>query len=40
MIDLHMHTSYSDGTDTIEELLLKAQKRKDRDYIDLRIKTN
>jgi len=28
MIDLHMHTSYSDGTDTVEELLLKAQKEK------------
>lgn len=28
MIDLHMHTHYSDGTDTVEELLLKAEKEK------------
>lgn len=25
MIDLHMHTVYSDGTDTVEEILKKAQ---------------
>ena len=24
MIDLHMHTKYSDGTDTLKELLKKA----------------
>lgn len=28
MIDLHMHTIYSDGTDSIEELLEKAQNAK------------
>ncbi len=28
MIDLHMHTTYSDGTDTVKELLKNAQKRK------------
>ena len=28
MIDLHMHTNYSDGTDTVEELLLKAENKK------------
>lgn len=27
MIDLHMHTKYSDGTDTVTELLKKAQER-------------
>ena len=26
MIDLHMHTSYSDGTDTLEELLINSKK--------------
>lgn len=26
MIDLHMHTKYSDGTDDIIEFLKKAQK--------------
>ena len=26
MIDLHIHTNYSDGTDTVEELLKKAEK--------------
>ena len=25
MIDLHMHTTYSDGTDTVKELLEKAE---------------
>ena len=25
MIDLHMHTTYSDGTDTVKELLKKAE---------------
>lgn len=28
MIDLHMHTKYSDGTDSVEELLVKAEKEK------------
>lgn len=28
MIDLHTHTKYSDGTDTIEEYLQKAEKQK------------
>lgn len=28
MIDLHMHTNYSDGTDTLIELLKKAEERK------------
>lgn len=28
MIDLHIHTNYSDGTDTVEELLLKGEKEK------------
>lgn len=28
MIDLHIHSSLSDGTDTIEELILLAEKRK------------
>lgn len=28
MIDLHMHTSHSDGTDSVQELLLKAQMDK------------
>lgn len=28
MIDLHMHTIYSDGTDTVEELLEIAEKQK------------
>ncbi len=27
MIDLHTHTKYSDGTDTIEEYLIKAEKQ-------------
>ena len=26
MIDLHIHTIHSDGTDTVEELLLNAEK--------------
>ena len=26
MIDLHIHTTHSDGTDTLEELLNKANK--------------
>ena len=25
MIDLHMHTNHSDGTDTVEELLKNAE---------------
>lgn len=28
MIDLHVHTKYSDGTDTVEELLKKAEELK------------
>lgn len=28
MIDLHIHTDNSDGTDTVEELLKKAQNLK------------
>ena len=28
MIDLHMHTNHSDGTDTVEELLKKAEAKK------------
>lgn len=28
MIDLHMHTNYSDGTCTVRELLEEAQKKK------------
>ena len=28
MIDLHLHTTYSDGTDSIEEYLKKAEKQK------------
>lgn len=28
MIDLHIHTTYSDGTDTIQELLKKAEEKK------------
>lgn len=28
MIDLHLHTNYSDGTDTVEELLEKAEQQK------------
>lgn len=28
MIDLHLHTTYSDGTDTVEELLQNAEKLK------------
>ena len=27
MIDLHTHTMYSDGTDTLEEYLTKAQEK-------------
>lgn len=27
MIDLHMHTTYSDGTDTLKEVLQKAQRK-------------
>ena len=26
MIDLHMHTNYSDGSDSVKELLMKANK--------------
>ena len=25
MIDLHLHTNYSDGTDTVKELLVNAE---------------
>lgn len=28
MIDLHLHTNCSDGTDTVEELLEKAEQNK------------
>lgn len=28
MIDLHLHTNYSDGTDTVEELLENAERQK------------
>lgn len=28
MIDLHMHTNYSDGTDSVQELLEKAENKK------------
>ncbi len=28
MIDLHIHTTYSDGTDTVKELLEKAENKK------------
>ena len=28
MIDLHMHTTYSDGSNTVEEVLEKAEKLK------------
>lgn len=28
MIDLHLHTNYSDGTDTVKELLLNAELKK------------
>lgn len=28
MIDLHLHTRYSDGTDTVSELLINAEKKK------------
>ena len=27
MIDLHIHTIYSDGTDSVEELLKKAEDK-------------
>lgn len=27
MIDLHIHTTYSDGTDSVEELLKKAEDK-------------
>ena len=27
MIDLHIHTTFSDGTDTYEEILKKAQEK-------------
>ena len=28
MIDLHMHTKYSDGSDSVEEILKKAENKK------------
>lgn len=28
MIDLHLHTNHSDGTDSVEELLVKAEEKK------------
>ena len=28
MIDLHLHTNHSDGTDTVTELLEKAEQQK------------
>ena len=28
MIDLHLHTNYSDGTDTVKELLINAESKK------------
>ena len=28
VIDLHMHTNYSDGTDTVTEILKKAEQKK------------
>lgn len=28
MIDLHLHTNHSDGTDSVEELLENAEKQK------------
>ena len=28
MIDLHLHTTYSDGTDNVKELLLNAELKK------------
>jgi len=28
MIDLHLHTNYSDGTDTVKELLKNAESQK------------
>lgn len=28
MIDLHIHTSYSDGTDSVRELLENAERKK------------
>ena len=28
MIDLHIHTNHSDGTDSVEELLHKAEEKK------------
>lgn len=28
MIDLHVHTNHSDGTDSVEELLTNAEKQK------------
>lgn len=28
MIDLHVHTNHSDGTDSVEELLIKAEEKK------------
>ena len=34
MIDLHIHTNNSDGTDSVEELLKKAQELK-LDYISI-----
>lgn len=27
MIDLHMHTNHSDGTDSVQELLEKAENK-------------
>ena len=42
MIDLHTHTKYSDGTDSVEELLINAENKKleiisitDHDSIDV-----
>lgn len=28
MVDLHIHTNHSDGTDSVEELLKKAEAKK------------
>ena len=32
MIDLHMHTKYSDGSDTCTEILENVQRRLRKDY--------